>query len=151
MARPRGSNEPSTYQPRPEVPSAIQPRFNLVRAVIGERTTTSEAARELGIARVNMQSLVHRAEAAILSAMAPRPTGPVPKTEEQKQLEARIEKLERENARLKNQLQAADDMMGAAGEIIRALRGMPPTKTSKTSSPRSPLLSTTTNDGDEDP
>src|SRR5262245_11617157 len=132
MARPRGPNEPSTYQPRPEVPEALQPRFNVIRAVIGERTTTSEAARELGIARVNMQSLVHRAEAAILSAMAPRPTGPVPRSEDEKKLEARIAQLEKENARLKTQLQAADDMMGAAGEIIRALRGLPPMKTSKT-------------------
>lgn len=150
MARPRGPNEPSTYQTRPDVPTTLQPRLNLIRAVIGERTTVSEAARELGIARVNMQSLVHRAEAAILSSMAPRPTGPTPKSEEQKQLEARIEKLEKENARLKTQLQAADDMMGAAGEIIRALRGMPPTKTSRMPSARSPL-STTTNEGDEDP
>lgn len=148
MARPRGSNEPSTYQTRPDVPASLQPRFNLIRAVIGERTTTSEAARELGIARVNMQSLVHRAEAAILSAMAPRPTGPTPKSEEQKQLEARIQQLEKENARLKTQLQAADDMMGAAGEIIRALRGLPPTK-SQTSS-RTSAPSTATND-DEDP
>ena len=150
MARPRGPNEPSTYQSQPVVPATLQPRFNLVRAVIGERTTTSEAARELGIARVNMQSLVHRAEAAILNAMAPRPTGPAPKSEEEKKLEARIQQLERENARLKTQLQAADDMMGAAGQIIRTLRGLPPTKPSKTSSPRSPLLSTT-NEGDEDP
>jgi hypothetical protein len=152
MARPRGQNEPSTYETRPEVPTMLQPRFNLLRAVIGEQISTSQAARELGIARVNMQSLVHRAEAAILSAMAPRPSGPAPKSEGEKKLEARIEKLERENARLKTQLQAADDMMGAAGEIIRALRGVPPMKkTSQTSSPQSPRSSTTTKEGDEDP
>ena len=128
----------------------LQRRFDLIRAVIGERTTTSEAARELGIARVNMQSLVHRAEAAILSAMAPRPSGPPPKSDEEKKLEARIAQLERENARLKTQLQAADDMMGAAGEIIRALRGLPPTK-SKTSSQTPSPSTTTTNVNGEDP
>ena len=130
------------------MPTALQPRFNLIRAVIGERTSTSEAARELGIARVNMQSLVHRAEAAILSAMAPRPSGPTPKSDEEKQLEARIQQLEKENARLKNQLQAADDMMGAAGEIIRSLRGMPPTKSQTSSAILRPPTAT---DDDEDP
>lgn len=117
--------------------------------MIGQQTTVSEAARTLGIARVNMQSLVHRAEAAMLGSMAPRPTGPKPKSDEEKQLEARIQQLERENARLKTQLQAADDMMGAAGEIIRSLRGLPP-KAPRTSSEPS-ASSTTPESDDEDP
>src|SRR4051812_28462396 len=136
MARARGHNEPSTYASQPQVPTELKKRFDLIRAVIGERTTISDAAKELDIARGNMQTLVHRAEAAILEALQPRPTGPTPIPESEKKLKSRVEQLEKENAKLQKQLHAADDMMMAAGEIIRSLRGMPP-ESSRTSSSRS--------------
>jgi transposase InsO family protein len=98
--------------------------------------TISDAARKLDIARVNMQALVHRVEAAIIEALQPRPTGPTPVPAAQKKLEARVEELEKQNAKLYRQLMAADDMMMAAGEIIRSLRGLPP-ESSRTSSSRS--------------
>jgi hypothetical protein len=126
MTRPRGDNEPSTYHESPTVPTELKQRFDLLKAVLGNRMTISEAARAAGIARVNMQSLVHRSEAAVLSAITPRPSGPTPKSNAEKDLMARVKELERENARLTEQLQAADDMMAAAGEIIRSLRGLPP-------------------------
>src|SRR6266567_8214261 len=136
MARARGPNEPATYQAQPDVPRELKKRFDVMRAVIGERRTISDAAKELDIARVNMQTLVHRVEAAIVSALQPRPTGPTPISETEKKLRARVEQLEKENAKLHKQLLAADDMMMAAGEIIRSLRGLPP-DTSRTSSSRS--------------
>ncbi len=150
MGRARRPNEPSSYQSQPQVPTELKSRVDLVRAIIGERTTISEAAQTLGIARVNMQTLVHRVEAAMLEALQPRPTGRAAKSPEQKQLEARLQQLEKENAKLKTQLQAADDMMGAAGEIIRHLRGLPPA-TSKTSSSRSKRSPPKPPSSDEDP
>lgn len=140
MARPRSPNEPSTYQERPEIPPEIRRRFDLVRAILAERISISDAARELAIARVNMQTIVHRAEAAIVTALMPRPSGPSPKPDSEKALEARVKELEQKNAKLAEQLQAADDMMGAAGEIIRSLRGLPP----KNSASRSPRTRTAT-------
>ena len=145
MARPRGPKEPSSYQTQPEVPVALRRRFDVIRAVMGERTTISEAARELSIARVNMQTLVHRAETAILETLQPRPTGPTPKSESEKALAAQVSRLEKENAKLQRQLQAADDMMAAAGEIIRSLRGLAPA-TSRPSSPRSKRSPKTSSD-----
>lgn len=136
MPRPRRPNEPSTYETQPEIPPELRKRYELIRAVLAERTTISDAAAELGIARVNMQSLVHRAEQAIAASLQPRSTGPKPKPIAEKTLEARVTQLEKENAKLQKQLQAADDMMMAAGEIIRSLRGLPPT-ISRSSSPRS--------------
>jgi transposase-like protein len=122
----------------------------VIRAVLGERTTISDAAKQLGMARVNMQTLVHRAEAALVAAMQPRSTGRAPKPETEKQLENRVAQLEKENAKLTKQLQAADDMMMAAGEIIRSLRGLPPAA-SRTSSPRSKRSPQKPPSGDEDP
>jgi transposase-like protein len=150
MARARRANEPSTYQHQPEISPTLRKRFDLIRAVIGERTTISEAARQLDIARVNMQTLVHRAEAAIATTLQPRSTGPAPKPPVQKQLEVRVAQLEKENAKLKKQLQAADDMMMAAGEIIRSLRGLPPA-TSRTSSSRSKRSPQKPPSSDEEP
>jgi transposase len=134
MARPRGPNEPSTYEPQPEVPPELTRRFDLVRAVLGQRLSITEAAQQLGIARNNMQSLVHRVETAIVTALQPRPAGKAPKPAHEKELEARVKKLEAENKKLHGQLLAMDEMLGAAGEIIRALRGMPPTSSSRVSS-----------------
>ena len=133
MARARRPNEPSSYEKQPEVPPELQQRFDMIRSVLGGKRTISEAAEELGIARVNMQTLVHRVEAAILETLQPRPTGRPPKHETQKQLEAKVAQLSKENEKLKTQLMAADDMMMAAGEIIRDLRGL----RSRASSPRS--------------
>src|SRR5512146_2835657 len=149
MARARRPNEPTSYQKQPEVPPEIRRRLDLIRAVIGERTTISEAAQELSIARVNMQTLVHRAEAAIVSALQPKSTGPTPKPATEKQLEAQVKQLTKENERLKEQLQAADEMMAAAGEIIRSLRGLAPSssRASSSRSKRPPKPSST----DEDP
>ena len=62
MARKRGEDEPSSYQPRSEVPAEIAQKHALVMEVLAGRKTISEAAEELGIARVNMQTMVHRAE-----------------------------------------------------------------------------------------
>ena len=150
MARARGPKEPSTYQSRPEVPPELQRRFDVVREVIADRMTISFAAEKLEIARVNMQTLVHRAEAAIIASLQPRPTGPTPMPESEKKLRARVEQLEKENAKLNKQLLAADDMMMAAGEIIRSLRGLPPA-TSRTSSPRSKRSPQKLPSSDEDP
>jgi hypothetical protein len=150
MARARRPNEPSSYEAAPEIPPQLKQRVELVKAVLGERTTISEAAEQLQIARVNMQTLVHRAEAAILTALHPRPTGPRPRSPEMKALEQRVAQLEKQNAKLQTQLQAADDMMGAAGEIIRHLRGLPPL-TSKTSSSRSKRSPQKPPSNDDDP
>jgi hypothetical protein len=150
MARPRRPNEPTSYSKQPEIPAELAQRFTVVRAVLGEQMTISQAARELAMARVNMQALVHRVEAAVISALQPRPTGPEPTPAAQKQLQARVEELEKENAKLKRQLLAADDMMMAAGEIIRSLRGLPPT-ISKASSKRSKRSPPPPPSDDEDP
>lgn len=136
MARRRGPDEPSSYQARPTIPPELQQRFDVIREVIGDRMTITQAAEEIGIARVNMQTLIHRVEAAIIETLQPKPTGPVPKPPTEAALEAKVKQLTKENAKLQTQLQAADDMMMAAGEIIRSLRGLPP-ESSRTSSPRS--------------
>jgi transposase-like protein len=150
MARARGPNEPSTYENQPEVPPELKQRFDVVRAVIGGQMTISDASKKLDIARVNMQTLVHRVEAAMVNALQPRSTGPTALPDTEKKLRARLEELEKQNAKLHKQLMAADDMMMAAGEIIRSLRGLPP-ESSKTSSSRSKRSPQKPPSSDDDP
>lgn len=133
MGRKRREDEPTSYEPQTEVPAELTQRHEIVLAVIrGEKTITAAAA-ELGIARVNMQTLVHRAQAAMIASLAPKATGPVPTPARERELAAELKRLQKENAKLQEQLYAADQMMGAAGEIIRSLRGLPPESSSRSS------------------
>lgn len=150
MGRRRGPDETTSYATRPAVPPELQQRVDVIREVIGDRMTITRAAEELRIARVNMQTLVHRVEAAIIDTLQPKPPGPLPKPAAQAELEAKVQQLTKENEKLHRQLQAADDMMMAAGEIIRSLRGLPP-ESSRSSSPRSKRSAKQTTDEDPEP
>src|SRR5688500_1633884 len=99
MTRPRAKHEPSTYQPRPSVPPAIADRVLVVKAILGDRMTITSGAAQLGIARVNMQSLAHRAELSIIEAMTPKSSGPPPKSARERELEQEVKRLEKENAK----------------------------------------------------
>src|SRR5262249_31839233 len=104
------------------------------------------------IARVNMQTLVHRAEAALIEVLLPKPSGPTPIPESQKKLEAEVESLRSKNAKLENQLQNMDGLLGVAGNVIRGLRGMPPRKHNSPSRAQSPIRASTESEEDpEDP
>jgi transposase-like protein len=126
MARKRGEDEPSSYQPRTEVPAEIAKKHALVMEVLAGEKTISEAAAELGIARVNMQTMVHRAEAAMAASLMPQPTGPKPTPAKERALAAELAKAQKRIVKLETQLLAADELLGRAGEIIRHLRGLPP-------------------------
>lgn len=153
MARKRGENEPSSYQPQSEVPEEIAQRQALVMEVLAGRKTISEGAEELGIARVNMQTLVHRAQAAITASLAPQPTGPKPTPPKERALTAELTKAQKRIVKLEAQLLAMDDMLGTAGEIIRQLRGLPPKSGASSSrrSKRSRSASTTSDDDEPEP
>lgn len=137
MARPRRPNERPSYQAAPVVPAEMSERFTTVAAVVGKALTVSDGARRLGIARPNFQTLVHRVEAAMISALTPRPSGPSPRTAREVELERRVAALEKANAKLTSQLHTMDRLLGAAGEVIRELRtpsGRSSTRSSRRSS-----------------
>lgn len=149
MARKRGEDEPSSYEPRREVPVEIERKHALVLEVIAGRKTISAAAEELGIARVNMQTLVHRAQAALAESLMPQPTGPKPTPPKERALAAELSTAQKRILKLEAQLLAMEDMLGTAGGIIRHLRGLPP-QSATGSSPRSRRSRKTKTD-DEDP
>jgi transposase-like protein len=153
MARKRGENEPSSYQPQGDVPEELTLRHALVMEVLARRMSISEAAEKLGIARVNMQTLVHRVQTAITETVAPQPTGPKPTPPRERALAAELTQAQKRIVKLEAQLLAMDDMLGTAGEIIRQLRGLPPKSGASSSrrSRRSRIASTTSDDGEPEP
>src|SRR5262245_27559520 len=100
MGRKRRPNEPSSYQPAPDVPPEMAERYQVIAEVIGGKLSVSEGARRLGMARNNLQTLVHRAQAQMLEALAPRPSGPTPKPTREAELEAEVKRLAKDKARL---------------------------------------------------
>jgi len=146
MARKRRPGERSSYQGAPTVPPELTERAMVVQAVIGKQMSVSEGARRLGMARPNFQTIVHRAEAALLEALTPRPAGKVPRATNEVTLERENQRLSRENAKLTDQLHTMDRLLGAAGEVIRGLRQPARPRSSK----RSPTPSSPSS-RDEDP
>jgi transposase-like protein len=149
MARPRRPNERPSYRAAPQIPPELTERFATVSAVIAKTMTVSDGARRLSIARPNFQSLVHKVQAAMLAAMTPQPTGPTPRSPTVVELERKVAALEKQNARLTEQLHTMDRLLGAAGEVIRGLRQ--PSGRSSTRSSRSSTRTSTAPDEDPEP
>ena len=72
MPRKRRPEEPSSYQPAPEVPELAAERYQVIVAVLAGTVSMSEGARRLGLARNNFQTLVHRAQAAMVETFRNR-------------------------------------------------------------------------------
>jgi transposase-like protein len=142
MGRKRRPNEPPSYEPAPEVPAEMAERYQVITEVIGGKLSVSEGARRLGIARNNLQTLVHRAQAQVLEALAPRPSGRTPKPAREAELEAEVKRLAQHKAKLEEQLHTMDRLLGVAGDVIKGLRTperkAPATPRSKRSLPSSP-------------
>jgi hypothetical protein len=142
MPRQRRANEASSYSPAPAIPAQIADRYEVIRAVLGGSMMVSEGARQLGMARNNFQALLHRAQAAMLEALLPRPSGRAPKPARETALQKQVETLLRDKTRLQQQLGSMDRLLAVASEVIQELRQARPRARSRRSSKRSTQSST---------
>jgi hypothetical protein len=142
MGRKRRPEEPSSYQPAPAVPELAAERYQVITAVLAGTMSVSEGARRLRLARNNFQTLVHRAQAAMVESLLPRPTGPAPQPARERALETEVQQLTREKTKLAGQLETMDRLLGVASEVIHELRGRRPRPRSRRSSPSSTPSST---------
>jgi transposase len=109
------------YTKRPSIPDELAARVTAVEAVLGGRETVTGAATLVGVSRVRMQSIVHRAEEALVSSLAPRPPGPPPqKTDRERQLEEENERLKERLARAEHRAAMLQRFTETAGDLIRA-------------------------------
>jgi transposase InsO family protein len=112
----------STYTPTPEVPPDLAPRLTLILQVLSGVKTLSEAAREANLSRNHFQSLLNRSVGSMIEALMPQEPGRKSKPAIQSDLEHRLRKLERENSRLKKRVEATDELIMVAGELLHGQR-----------------------------
>jgi transposase-like protein len=116
----------STYTSAPEVPQDLAPRLALILEVLSGAKTVSEAARAANLSRNHFQSLLNRSLGSMIEALNPKGPGRKPKPEALSELEERLKKLERENNRLKKRVEATDELIMVAGELLHGQRTRAP-------------------------
>jgi transposase InsO family protein len=115
--------EPSSnYTPTPEVPQELVPRLALILEVLSGAKSLAQAAREANLSRTHFQSLLNRSLGSMVQALTPQEPGRKPKAQELSELQQRLKKLERENSRLKKRVEATDELIMVAGELLHGQR-----------------------------
>src|SRR5688572_16224265 len=94
-----------SYTPAPQVAPELSQRLETVLEVMAGRCTVAEAARSLGMSRNHFQTILHRGLAGMVESIAPKPGGRPAKSPEVSELQAKLERLERENAHLQERVQ----------------------------------------------
>lgn len=112
----------STYTPSPEVPPQLLPRMAaLIQALAGLKTV-SQAARDANLSRNHFQTLMHETLMAMIGTVSPKAAGRPAKPRALSELDQRLRKLERENQRLKKRVEATDELIVIAGELLHGKR-----------------------------
>ncbi len=126
-----------TYTPAPQVAPELTERLAAVLEVLAGQRTVADAARALGLSRNHFQTLLHRGLASLVQAIGPRPGGRPGKSGEVAMLEAELQRLRRENARLQAQVGTTERLLAAASGLlhgrIRPMRRAPRAKKTGTS------------------
>ena len=125
-----------TYTAAPKAPEELRTRYETMLAVMSGAITVSDGARRLGMSRNHFQTLMHRGLAAMMDGISPRMPGRAPKSEQETALQSEVEKLRRENLRLKEQAQTIDRIMSVVGGMIREGAERSPRARRETKTPR---------------
>jgi hypothetical protein len=135
-----GEKKSSTYTASPTVPEELLPRLAAILQVLSGLKTMSEAARQMNLSRNHFQSIVHRAMYAMIDTLRPKEPGRPGKPQDLSELERRLKKLERENVRLKKRVEATDELIMVAGELLHGQRrpGQHPRRARKKSAATDP-------------
>lgn len=112
----------STYTPTPQVPQELAPRLALILEVLSGAKTLAQAAREANLSRNHFQSLLNRSVGSMVQALTPQEPGRKPKPQALSELEQKLKRLERENGRLKKRVEATDELIMVAGELLHGQR-----------------------------
>jgi transposase InsO family protein len=128
---PPNEHPPSNYTPSPEVPPELAPRLAVILRVLSGEKSVSEAARELNLSRNHFQSLLHRSLAAMITELAPKEPGRPAISPAISELQQRLKRLERENARLKKRVEATNELITVAGELLHGQRSPGPRRARK--------------------
>ena len=112
----------SSYTRSPEVPAELAARLALILQVLTGAKTLSAAARDANLSRNHFQSLLNRSLGSMIEALSPKEPGRKAKPPVLNELERRMRRLERENNRLKKRVEATDELIMVAGELLHGQR-----------------------------
>ena len=107
------------YAPLPVVPEEALPRLAVVVEVLAGIKTVSAAARELGLSRNRFQSLLHRALGALAQEVMVHPAGRRARPPQVAQLQAQLNRLQRENAKLRSQVGSTERLLTVASGLLQ--------------------------------
>lgn len=132
------SKKKKTYTAAPEVPGEVAERYAVMLEVLSGKLTVSEGARRLNLSRNHFQTLMHRGLGGLIEGLSQRPTGRPSKSEKERQLAEENERLQKELARLKEQAETTDKLLGMASEFLKGrIRPLPRGKRTKKTKPMS--------------
>jgi len=107
------------YAPLPVVPEPVLPRLAVVVEVLAGIKTVSAAARELGLSRNRFQSLLHRALGALAREVMVHPAGRPARAPELARMRAELNRLQRENAKLRSQVGSTERLLTVASGLLQ--------------------------------
>lgn len=129
-------DKPPTYTPAPELPGdpELRRRFTEIVAVLSQTQTVSGAARSLALSRNHFQTIFHRVIAAMIDAMTPKPAGRPAKPAREAKLEAENERLQQELDAMTVRTEAIERMLSVVGGIASGRTTLPRSRGKKTTS-----------------
>jgi transposase-like protein len=128
---------PQSYEPAPQVPREMLERFKTIQDVMSGQLSVSEGARRLSMSRNHFQTLLHRAEKAMLQSVTPKPAGRPATPAREVELQTALSRLQKENEQLKMRSEAVERLLDLAGDWARGKIGAraPRSKPQKTKTP----------------
>ena len=114
---------PQSYEPAPRVPKEMLDRFQTIQDAMSGQLSVSEGARRLSMSRNHFQTLLHRAERAMLQSVTPKPAGRPATPAREVELQAQLSRLQKENEHLKMRSEAVERLLDLAGDWARGKIG----------------------------
>lgn len=106
------------YIPAPQVAPQMAQRLAVMLEVLAGRRTVAEGARILGMSRNHFQTLLHRGLSALVQEITPKAGGRPAKSQELRELEAKLERLQKQNEELSQRVGTTDRLLEAASGLL---------------------------------
>jgi transposase len=128
-----------SYEPAPVVPKQMLLRFQTIQDVMSGQLQVTEGAKRLGMSRNHFQTLLHRAEKAVLESVTPKAAGRPAQPAREVELQTELLRVQKENQALKTRSEAVERLLELAGDWARGKIGTRAhrARTAKTRTPSS--------------
>lgn len=113
------SQRKKTYTAAPQVDPVLSERLKVMLEVLAGQRTVADGARALKLSRNHFQTILHRGLAGFADSITPKASGRPAKPPEVVLLEAQLERMRQENARLQERVGTTDRLLQAASGLLQ--------------------------------